>query len=129
MEGLTYIPSSSPVFPDHLAIVVWDDLLDGPNRIEVMRRDGVVVSQIFRTDWPGDFTAGNHGDVAFLAPNRVLVTTFTNRVWTMDLKIEIHTLYEGMEQQGLITAHRRGNLHTRRLAVRALENHLCSYDF
>jgi hypothetical protein len=83
MEGLTYIPSNSPTFPDHLALVVWDDLAGGPNRIEIMRRDGVVVSEIFRADWPEDFF-GNLGDVAFLAPNRLLVSTYTNSIWTMD---------------------------------------------
>jgi hypothetical protein len=84
MEGMAYIPESSPTFPDHLLMVVWDDLAGGPNRIEVVRRDGVVVSEIYRTDWPEDFGGGNLGDVAFLSPDRLVVTTYSNRVWTID---------------------------------------------
>ncbi len=82
MEGLAYIPSGSPTFPDHLIAVVWDTL-GGPVRLEVIRRDGLVVAEISRSDWPPSFT-GNVGDVAFLAPNRLLVTTYDNSVWTMD---------------------------------------------
>lgn len=86
MEGLAYIPSSSPTFPDHLILVVFDSLSVGPARLEVMRRDGVVVAEIFRSDWPSsfDFSVAGLGDVAFLAPNRLLVTTYDNSIWTMD---------------------------------------------
>lgn len=85
MEGMAHIPSSSPAFPDHLVMTVWDDLAGGPTRLEVVRRDGVVVSEIFRTDWPEDFfLGGGLGDIAFLAPDRLLVSTFTNSIWTMD---------------------------------------------
>ena len=85
MEGMAHIPSSSPAFPDHLVMTVWDDLAGGPTRLEVVRRDGVVVSEIFRADWPEDFfSGGGLGDVAFLAPDRLLVSTFMNSIWTMD---------------------------------------------
>lgn len=85
MEGLAYIPSGSPTFPDHLIAVVFDTL-GGPVRLEVIRRDGVVVAEIFRSDWPSNFNldVAGMGDVAFLAPNRLLVTTYDNSMWTMD---------------------------------------------
>lgn len=85
LEGLAYIPTSSTRFPDHLLMVVLDDLAGGPTRIEVIRRDGVVVSEIFRADWPAEFQGLGLGDVTFLAPDRLLVTVFgANNVWTMD---------------------------------------------
>jgi hypothetical protein len=85
IEGLAYIPASSPRFPDHLLMVVLDDLVGGPTRIEVIRRDGVVVSEIFRADWPAEFPGLGLADVTFFAPDRLLVTVFgANNVWTMD---------------------------------------------
>ena len=85
LEGLAYIPPSSPFFPDHLVMVVLDDLAGGPQRIEIMRRDGVVEAELYRPDWPASFTsdAGIAG-VSFLAPNRLLVTTYDNNIWTLD---------------------------------------------
>ena len=82
-EGMGYIPSSSPTFPDHLMVVVWDDLAGGSVRIEIMRRDGVVVSELSNPGWPAEFTQ-NLGDVAYLAPNRLLVTAYDAGIWTMD---------------------------------------------
>jgi hypothetical protein len=82
-EGMGYIPSSSPTFPDHLIVVVWDDLAGGPVRIEIMRRDGVVVSELSNPAWPAEFNQ-NLGDVAYLAPNRLLVTAYDAGIWTMD---------------------------------------------
>ena len=29
LEGMAYIPASSPAFPDHLMMVAWDDLIAG----------------------------------------------------------------------------------------------------
>ena len=86
VEGLAYIPSSSPVFPDHLMMVVWDDLQLTTARVIVMRRDGVQVGEIFRADWPTQFFAdGGLGDVAFLAPNRLAVSVYNpDGLWTMD---------------------------------------------
>ena len=83
-EGMGYIPSSSPLFPDHLMVVVWDDLAGGPVRVEIMRRDGVVVSELYRPDWPASFFESSIGDVAYLAPNRLLVTPYGAGIWTMD---------------------------------------------
>jgi hypothetical protein len=48
MEGIAYIPSISPAFPDHLILVVYDNLTAGPVRLEVIRRDGVAVAEISR---------------------------------------------------------------------------------
>ena len=85
IEGLAYIPTSSPVFPDHLIMVVWDDPNLSQMRLEVMRRDGVVVAEITRPDWPAAFFEGGLGDVTFLAPNRLLVSVFhPDSLWTMD---------------------------------------------
>jgi hypothetical protein len=85
IEGLAYIPTSSPVFPDHLIMVVWDDLTTTQARLEVMRRDGVVVAEIARSDWPAAFFEGGIGDVTFLAPNRLLVSLYhPDSLWIMD---------------------------------------------
>jgi hypothetical protein len=85
IEGLAYIPASSPVFADHLIMVVWDDFAAGQARLEVMRRDGVVVSEIVRPDWPAAFFEGGVGDVTFLAPNRLLVSAYhPDSLWIMD---------------------------------------------
>lgn len=83
MEGLAYIPANSPVFPDHIVMVVLDEL-GGACRLEVVRRDGVVVSEIFRNDWPASFLEGGMGDVTFLAPNKLLVTAYDQGIWAMD---------------------------------------------
>ena len=85
IEGLAYIPASSPVFGDHLIMVVWDDPNLGQPRLEVMRRDGVVVAEIVRSDWPAAFFEGGLGDVTFLGPNRLLVSAFhPDSLWIMD---------------------------------------------
>lgn len=82
-EGLTYIPSSSPAFPDHLVMATWDDYAAGPSRLEVIRRDGQVEAEIF-PNWPPDHANEFIGGVAFLSPNRLLVTFFDNTIWTID---------------------------------------------
>lgn len=91
MEGLAYIPSSSPIFPDHIIVTVLDTL-NGPSRIEVMQRNGVVVAEIL-PNWPPPppsdpdnpiYDTSVMGDVAFLAPNKLLVTFYTNAIWTID---------------------------------------------
>jgi hypothetical protein len=84
MEGLAYIPSNSPTFPDHIVLVVWDTLAAGPMRFKVLQRNGQEVAEIFKADWPTSFTDAGIGDVAYLATNRLLVTTFDNSIWTMD---------------------------------------------
>ena len=82
LEGMSYIPPTSPVFPDHLLLVALDTL-NGPSRIEVMKRDGQVVKEIF-PNWPAGPDTSFMGDVAFLAPNRLLVTFYDNSIWTID---------------------------------------------
>jgi len=85
IEGLTYIPANSPIFPDRLVMVAWDDdpACDGQGmRLEVMTRQGQVVSEIF-PDAP--LRCNTITGVSLLAPNRLLVTTFPdNNIWTLD---------------------------------------------
>jgi hypothetical protein len=91
MEGLAYIPANSPTFPDHLIVTVFDTL-NGPSRIKIVRRDGQVVAEI-NPNWPAPppsdpdnpaYDTSFIGDVAFLAPNKLLVTFYTNSIWTID---------------------------------------------
>lgn len=87
LEGMAYIPASSPLFPDHLLMVVWDQLNPiTAVRIIVMRRDGVQVAEISRSDWPTVFLGdGGLGDVTFLEPNRLLVSVYNpDCFWTID---------------------------------------------
>lgn len=86
LEGMAYIPASSPVFADHLIMVAWDDLTLANVRLVIMRRDGVQVAEISRPDWPAQFGVdGGLGSVTFLAPDRLLVSVFhTDSLWTMD---------------------------------------------
>jgi hypothetical protein len=89
MEGMAYIPLSSPTFPDHIVMAVLDTL-NGPSRIEVVRRDGLVVAEIF-PNWPTPpdpddpaYDTSFIGDVAYLSPNMLLVTFYNNVIWTID---------------------------------------------
>lgn len=85
IEGMAYIPASSPLFPDHLMMVTWDDLNLSTMRLVIMRRDGVQVAEISRSDWPAQFFEGGIGDVTFLAPNRLLVSLYhPDSLWVMD---------------------------------------------
>jgi hypothetical protein len=83
LEGLTYIPASSPTFPDHLIMIAWDFAGSGPSRLEVIRRDGQVEAEIFPS-FPPAYAEEAMGDVAFLSPNRLLVTFYDNTIWTLD---------------------------------------------
>jgi len=83
LEGLTYIPASSPTFPDHLILVTWDGPGFGASRLEIIRRDGQVVSEIL-PNWPPAYAEGLMGDVTFLSPNRLLVTFYDSTIWTID---------------------------------------------
>jgi hypothetical protein len=82
LEGMAYIPASSAVFPDHL-IQVALDTLNGPSRIEILKRDGQVVAEI-TPNWPVGTATEFMADVAFLAPNKLLVTFYDNSIWTID---------------------------------------------
>jgi hypothetical protein len=86
VEGLAHIPVDAPLFPDHLIMVAWDSLSPTNVRLEIMRRDGVVVAEISRPDWPSEFSAdGGLGDVMYLAPNRLLVSVFNpDSLWIID---------------------------------------------
>jgi len=85
IEGMAYVPASSPIFPDHLIMVTWDDLVGTAFRLIIMRRDGVQVAEISRSDWPIQFFEGGIGDVTFLAPDRLLVSLYhPDALWTMD---------------------------------------------
>lgn len=86
IEGLAYIPTSSPTFPDHLIMVAWDDLVVNNVRLVIMRRDGVQVAEISRPDWPAQFRSeGGLGDVTYLAPNRLLAAVYhPDSLWIMD---------------------------------------------
>ena len=82
LEGMGYIPASSAFYPDHL-IQVALDTLNGPSRIEILTRAGQVVKEVVPV-WPADYDGSFMGDVAFLAPNRLLVTFYDNSIWTVD---------------------------------------------
>lgn len=82
LEGMGYIPAGSALYPDHL-IQVALDTLNGPSRIEILKRDGQVVKEIM-PNWPAGSETAFMGDVAFLAPNKLLVTFYDSSVWTVD---------------------------------------------
>ena len=86
IEGLAYIPSDAPVFPDHLIMVAWDSLGAASVRLAIMRRDGVVVAEIHRPDWPAQLLSdGGLGDVMYLGPNRLLLSAFNpDSLWIID---------------------------------------------
>ena len=86
IEGMTYIPSDSPVFPDHLIMVAWDDLGAANVRLEIMTRQGVVVAEIHRPDWPTQLLFdGGTGDVMYLGPNRLLLSAYhPESLWIID---------------------------------------------
>jgi hypothetical protein len=90
LEGLTYIPSTSSSYPDHLIQATWDNVGGGPSRLEVIRRDGQVVAEIM-PNWPPAYQLEAIGDVAFLAPNKLLVTFYDESVWTIDFNGNILT--------------------------------------
>lgn len=86
MEGLAYIPTSSPNFPDHLMAVVFDGPGLGTPRLEIMQRNGTVVSEISNPAWPSTFgNDGGLGDVTYLSPNRLLAVNYgENAFYAMD---------------------------------------------
>jgi hypothetical protein len=86
IEGMAYIPADSPVFPDHLIMVAWDAPGAADVRLEIIRRDGVVVSEIHRPDWPAPLLSdGGLGDVMYLGPNRLLLSAYhPDSLWISD---------------------------------------------
>lgn len=84
VEGLAYLPPTSPRFPDHLLTVTWKFIDDYPFllcRIQVIQRDGQVAAVI---PVPDDISINAVFGVAFLAPDRLLVTDGFNGIWTLD---------------------------------------------
>jgi len=86
VEGLAYIPNDSPTFPDHLIMAVWDALGAADVRLEILRRDGVVVAEIHRPDWPTQLLSGGGlGDVMYLGPDRLLLSAYNeDSLWVID---------------------------------------------
>ena len=86
LEGMAYIPADAPVFPDHLIMVAFDVFIGGDVRLEIMRRDGVVVAEIHRPDWPLQLLEdGGLGDVIYLGPNRLLLSAYnSDSFWIID---------------------------------------------
>jgi hypothetical protein len=84
MDGLAYVPSTSLLFPDHLLTVTYK-IIDGlfDFRIQVIRLDGQVVTEILI---PQDLSNNGVVGVAFLAPDRILVSDWFNRIWTLDFQ-------------------------------------------
>jgi len=82
LEGMAYIPPGAALYPDHL-IQVALDTVNGPSRIEILTRAGQVVKEI-TPNWPVGSATEFMGDVAFLAPNKLLVTFYDESIWTID---------------------------------------------
>lgn len=78
VEGLDYIPASSSSYPDHLVMAAIEFPLAGGavSRLEIIRRDGLVVAEVIPATQPNDgsFITG----VAFQSPNH-LVVAYTDR--------------------------------------------------
>lgn len=84
IEGLAYLPSTAPGFPDHLLTLTWKFIDDFPGllcRIQVIRPDGQVAAEI---PVPEDIAFNFCFGIAFLAPDRLLVTDGFNGIWTLD---------------------------------------------
>lgn len=81
LEDLAYLPATSPVFPDRLLMVVWEeneDCDDGlGSRIEVLTRGGQVEAEIF-PDAP--LRCQQLGGISLLAPDQLVVTDFTTNI-------------------------------------------------
>jgi hypothetical protein len=90
VEGLAYVPSTSSLFPDHLLRVTTKFISDYPffaGRLQVIRRDGQMVAEI---QVPDDVSFNFVLGVAFLAPDRILVSTADpNEIWTLDFEGKI----------------------------------------
>jgi len=79
-ESVSYIRRGSPFYPDHLLLVIYA-APDYSQRIEVVRRDGVVVSEIVP-----EAAIQEHGcaSACYLGSGRLLVSTFDGLVFLMD---------------------------------------------
>ena len=81
VEAIGYIPPGSSFFPDHLFEVIYVRP-DFTEQIEIIRRDGQVVSEIVP-----DVAIQEHGigGVSYLRPGRFLVGTFDDLLYVIDL--------------------------------------------
>lgn len=80
LEGLAYVPPTSPRFPDHLLTIGWnwyDE--EHPEHVEVIRRDGQAVASI---PVPADFRLP-YG-VAYQAPGRILLCKGGGQIGILD---------------------------------------------
>jgi hypothetical protein len=77
IEGLAYIPRTSPLFPDDLILAA--NSFTGFSRLEVMLRSGEGVNEIVLDPATFPYVTG----VAFHAPNRILVSA-SNQIWDVD---------------------------------------------
>ncbi len=84
IEGLAYVPPTSPHFPDHLLTITWKFIDDFPfllSRVQVIQRDGQVAAEI---PIPDDISLNEVLGVGFLAPDRILVADAFDEIWTLD---------------------------------------------
>ena len=71
LEGLAYLPHDSSFYPDHLMLVAMGG--DPYTRLEIIRRDGVVVHEIIVDD---ELQWTYLGAIGFVAPDRILVSDY-----------------------------------------------------
>ena len=84
IEGLAYLPPSSPLFPDHLLTVTWKFTDDFPFvhiGIQVLRRDGLVAAEI---PIPDDISINGVNGIASLAPDKLLISDEFDQIWELD---------------------------------------------
>jgi hypothetical protein len=82
LEGLTYIPASSPMYPDHFAMVAIDSTNTGTARIIILRRDGQVVAEIFPA---APLQGGALGAIAYQTPGRLVVSYWPGWVFNKEI--------------------------------------------
>ena len=78
VEGLAFIPGSSSLFRRHLILATNDQ---SGGRLQVMTTAGQVVRQIIPDAPVGP---SGIGAVTYFSPDRILVTSSDNRIWTLD---------------------------------------------
>jgi uncharacterized protein YjiK len=80
LEGLAYIPKSSPLFPGDL-IQVAIAFKPGESRLEVIQSDGQVAAEIIPAEpLHSSYITG----VSFRAPDQILVGLDDNTMWALD---------------------------------------------
>lgn len=87
LEGLAYIPASSPMYPDHFAMAAIDSISVGTprTRIVILRRDGQVVAEIFPA---APLHSGALGAITYQTPGRLVVSYWlADLVWVKNKEI------------------------------------------